>query len=95
MEQSTFSFLTFPGKIHYINTNQELQSIKSLLQDVKEFGFDKFMVTIKKTINKNEMLTIAVKSTFGSNFLLLTLVSFLPKLFLDSLIFFVLKITVC
>lgn len=40
MEQSTFNFLSFPGKIHFINTNQELQSIKTMLEGATEFGFD-------------------------------------------------------
>ena len=57
MEQSTFSFLTFPGKIHYINTNQELQSIKSLLQDVKEFGFD---TETRPAFKKGESYQVAI-----------------------------------
>ncbi|MDG0817198.1 ArsC/Spx/MgsR family protein [Bdellovibrio svalbardensis] len=38
--QPAFKFLSFPGKIHLINTDQELQAIALALESHKELGFD-------------------------------------------------------
>ncbi|QDK36393.1 3'-5' exonuclease [Bdellovibrio sp. NC01] len=40
MDYSTFQLLSFPGKIHLINTNQELHIVANALASAKEFGFD-------------------------------------------------------
>lgn len=37
---SMFQFLSFPGKIHLINTDQELQSVASRLESVKALVFE-------------------------------------------------------
>lgn len=40
MTQPAFSFLSFPGKIHLINTDEELQAILPDLASNEELGFD-------------------------------------------------------
>lgn len=40
MNQSAFNFLSFPGTIYLIKTDQELQLAVAELSLVKEFGFD-------------------------------------------------------
>ncbi|WP_413587103.1 3'-5' exonuclease [Bdellovibrio sp. HCB274] len=40
MDHGTFKLLSFPGKIHLINSDHELQVVAKQLESVKEFGFD-------------------------------------------------------
>lgn len=40
MTQPTFNFLSFPGKIHLIKADHELQAIAAQLASPKELGFD-------------------------------------------------------
>lgn len=40
MEQSTLPIISFPGKIHYIQNNSELNEIVKILETVSAFGFD-------------------------------------------------------
>jgi len=40
LNQSALQFLSFPGKIHLIKTDQELQAVAAEMSLVKEFGFD-------------------------------------------------------
>ncbi|WP_413559552.1 3'-5' exonuclease [Bdellovibrio sp. HCB209] len=40
MNQPVFKFLSFPGKIHLIHTDHELQAIAGAFESIKEFGFD-------------------------------------------------------
>ena len=40
MTEPVLKFLSFPGKIHLINTDQELQALTVELESHKEFGFD-------------------------------------------------------
>ncbi len=45
-----------------------------MVAKAKDFGLDNSPTTIKNIISKNEILTIAVKSTMVFNFLLLTII---------------------
>ncbi len=40
MTEPTFRFLSFPGKIHLIDTDQELQAVAAELESHTELGFD-------------------------------------------------------
>lgn len=40
MEPPVFKFLSFPGKIHLISSDDELRSVLSILSSTTEFGFD-------------------------------------------------------
>lgn len=57
MTQSGFQFLSFPGKIHLINTDHELQSVTSRFESVKEFGFD---TETRPAFRKGEVYQVAL-----------------------------------
>lgn len=57
MTQSTFNFLSFPGKIHLINTDQELQASAVELESHKEFGFD---TETRPSFKKGESYPVAL-----------------------------------
>ncbi len=57
MDQSTLNFLSFPGKIHLINTDQELESVAGALLEVKEFGFD---TETRPAFKKGEVYQVAL-----------------------------------
>lgn len=57
MDQSTFKFLSFPGKIHLIDTDQELQFVASQLESVKAFGFD---TETRPSFKKGEVYSVAL-----------------------------------
>lgn len=49
--------LSFPGKIHLINTDQALQSVADHLKSVKEFGFD---TETRPAFKKGEVYQVAL-----------------------------------
>lgn len=57
MDQSTFNFLSFPGKIHLINTDQELKAVSSRLLATQEFGFD---TETRPSFKKGEVYQVAL-----------------------------------
>lgn len=57
MEESTLNFLSFPGKIHLINTDQELEAVSSALLEIKEFGFD---TETRPAFKKGEFYQVAL-----------------------------------
>lgn len=57
MTLPTFDFLSFPGKIHLINTDQELQAIAEDLQSAKELGFD---TETRPSFKKGEVYPVAL-----------------------------------
>lgn len=54
---STFNFLSFPGKIHLINTDQELQAVMSDLTSAKALGFD---TETRPAFKKGEVYQVAL-----------------------------------
>lgn len=50
-------FISFPGKIHLISNDQELNSIASQLNSVTEFGFD---TETKPSFKKGEVFKVAL-----------------------------------
>lgn len=57
MEESTLRFLSFPGKIHLINSDQELAGVAEALLNVKEFGFD---TETRPAFKKGEVYQVAL-----------------------------------
>lgn len=51
------NFLSFPGKIHVIHTDQDMQAIESLLSASKEFGFD---TETRPSFKKGEVYQVAL-----------------------------------
>lgn len=51
------NFLSFPGKIHLINTDQDLQSVTNALSCAKEFGFD---TETRPSFKKGEVYQVAL-----------------------------------
>lgn len=56
-EQSTFNFLSFPGKIHLINTDQELLAVMSSLTSATALGFD---TETRPAFKKGEVYQVAL-----------------------------------
>jgi len=40
LNQASHAVLSFPGKIHFITTDQQLSSVATELRSIREFGFD-------------------------------------------------------
>lgn len=57
MHQPNFNFLSFPGKIHLITTDQQLGLVAGALLSVKEFGFD---TETRPAFKKGEIYPIAL-----------------------------------
>lgn len=57
MNQTTHKFLSFPGKIHFITTDQQLSSVAEAMKSVKEFGFD---TETRPAFKKGEVYPIAL-----------------------------------
>ena len=57
MNQPAFQFFSFPGKIHLIKTDQELQAVALELAAVKEFGFD---TETRPSFKKGEVYQVAL-----------------------------------
>lgn len=57
MIDSTLSFLSFPGKIHLINTDQELAAATPALLAAAEFGFD---TETRPSFKKGEVYQVAL-----------------------------------
>lgn len=57
MNQSTYNILSFPGKIHLITTDQQLNSVATALMSVKAFGFD---TETKPAFKKGEVYPVAL-----------------------------------
>jgi ribonuclease D len=57
LDQPTYSFLSFPGKIHLINTDQELSAVASELAAAKELGFD---TETRPAFKKGEVYQVAL-----------------------------------
>ncbi|UYL10291.1 3'-5' exonuclease domain-containing protein 2 [Bdellovibrio sp. SKB1291214] len=57
MTQPVFKFLSFPGKIHLIKTDQELQTVANALESVQEFGFD---TETRPSFKKGESYPVAL-----------------------------------
>lgn len=57
MTQPTFKFLSFPGKIHLISTDHELQAIAVKLESHKELGFD---TETRPSFKKGESYPVAL-----------------------------------
>lgn len=57
MDQSTYNFLSFPGKIHLITTDQGLNSVATELMSVKAFGFD---TETRPAFKKGEVYPVAL-----------------------------------
>lgn len=57
VEQSTFSFLSFPGKIHLITTDQELKPVMADLEKAKALGFD---TETRPAFKKGEVYQVAL-----------------------------------
>lgn len=51
------NFLSFPGKIHLINSDQDLQAVSSILASTKEFGFD---TETRPSFKKGEVHQVAL-----------------------------------
>lgn len=57
MEQSTFNFISFPGKIHLIVNDHDLQALAHQLTNIKEFGFD---TETRPAFKKGEVYQVAL-----------------------------------
>lgn len=57
MEQSTFKFLSFPGKIHFITNDQELKAVMNDLLSARELGFD---TETRPAFKKGEVYQVAL-----------------------------------
>jgi ribonuclease D len=57
LEQSTFEFLSFPGKIHLITNDHDLNQISGQLKSATEFGFD---TETKPAFKKGEVYKVAL-----------------------------------
>lgn len=57
MDQPLFKFLSFPGKIHLINTDQELSRVVDELAAAKELGFD---TETRPAFKKGEVYQVAL-----------------------------------
>lgn len=57
LDQSTLKFLSFPGKIHLINSDKELQPVLSALTSVTAFGFD---TETRPAFKKGEVYQVAL-----------------------------------
>ena len=51
------NFLTFPGKIHLINTDHELHAVTNQLSSITEFGFD---TETRPAFKKGEFYQVAL-----------------------------------
>lgn len=56
-EQPVYKFLSFPGKIHLITNDQQLQAVVSNLMSVTEFGFD---TETRPSFTKGEVYNVAM-----------------------------------
>jgi len=57
LDESTLNFLSFPGKIHLINSDQELQAVAPAMLEAKEFGFD---TETRPAFKKGEVYQVAM-----------------------------------
>ena len=57
MDQPKFDFISFPGKVHLINSDSDLQKISEKLHEVKEFGFD---TETRPAFKKGEVYQVAL-----------------------------------
>ena len=52
-----FQRISFPGKIHLINSDQQLNSVASILNSITEFGFD---TETKPSFKKGDVFKVAL-----------------------------------
>jgi len=57
LESSTFNFLSFPGKVHLITSDQEVSFVTKKLLEVREFGFD---TETRPAFKKGEVYQVAL-----------------------------------
>lgn len=57
MEQPIYQFLSFPGKIHLITSDRQLDSVAGELGSIKEFGFD---TETRPAFKKGEVYQVAL-----------------------------------
>lgn len=57
MEQSTFNFISFPGKIHLITNDRELRLVADQMSAVSAFGFD---TETRPAFKKGEVYQVAL-----------------------------------
>jgi len=57
LDQSTLNFLSFPGRIHLICTDEELQAASEQLLTSKQFGFD---TETRPAFKKGEVYQVAL-----------------------------------